>query len=135
MKIDTRVLIRTPESFKETHFGHDAERLFGKVGLARKGGKQAILKRADHRFIERFEFVSHNGRTSFPWAQLRAFREYHERAERCKSFSKNITGKFLRMRMPRPVHVELGFGENNGLPRELLRHVAVASPNLKLSTG
>ena len=31
------------------------------VGLARTGGKQALLKRADHRFIERIEFVSHNG--------------------------------------------------------------------------
>jgi hypothetical protein len=30
-----------------------------RVGLARTGGKQAILKRADHRFMERIEFVSH----------------------------------------------------------------------------
>ena len=37
-----------------------------RVGLARTGGKQAILRRADHRFIKRIEFVSHNGRTSFP---------------------------------------------------------------------
>jgi hypothetical protein len=29
------------------------------VCLARIGGKQAILKRADHRFIELIEFVSH----------------------------------------------------------------------------
>src|SRR5580700_3311687 len=58
-----------------------------RVGLARAGGKQAILKCADHRFIERSEFVSHNGSTSFPWARLRALREYHAGAERCKSFS------------------------------------------------
>jgi hypothetical protein len=30
------------------------------------GGKQAILKRADHRFIKRIELVSHKGNTSFP---------------------------------------------------------------------
>jgi hypothetical protein len=36
-----------------------------RVGLARTGGKQAILKRADDRFIERIEFVWHNGHTSF----------------------------------------------------------------------
>ena len=29
--------------------------------LARIGGKQAILKRADHRFIELIELVSHRG--------------------------------------------------------------------------
>jgi hypothetical protein len=61
-----------------------------RVGLARTGRKQAVLKRADHRFIERIEFVSHNGRPPF-FAQLRALREYHERAERCKRvFQKNI---------------------------------------------
>ena len=39
-----------------------------RVGLApaRTGGEQAILKRADHRFIERIEIVSHKGLTSFP---------------------------------------------------------------------
>jgi hypothetical protein len=68
-----------------------------RVGLARRGGKQAILKRADHRLNERIEFVSHKGRTSFP--QLRAFRAYHERAERCKSFSK-IAEKFVPPGMP-----------------------------------
>jgi hypothetical protein len=31
------------------------------VCLARIGGKQAILKRADHRFIELIEFISHLG--------------------------------------------------------------------------
>src|ERR1700722_17118725 len=73
-----------------------------RVGLARTGGKQAILKRADHRFIERIEFVSHNGCASFP----QALREYHECAEGCKSFGGNI-GKFLQLRMPRPAHVAL----------------------------
>ena len=57
--------------------------------------------RADHRFIKRIEFVSHNGRTSFPWAQLRALRDYHECAERCKSFS-NIAEKLLQPRMHGP---------------------------------
>jgi hypothetical protein len=52
-----------------------------RVVLAGTGGKQAILKRADHRIIQRIEFVSHNGNTSFP--QLRAPGEYHECAERC----------------------------------------------------
>ena|SRR5258708_7631161 len=79
------------------------------------GGKQAILKRADHRFIERIEFVSHNGRTSFP--QLRALGEYHECAERCKSFSKNIAEKFLQPRMPRPAHVALWLSEGGYTPR------------------
>jgi hypothetical protein len=37
-----------------------------RVALAGTGGKQAIPKGADRRFIERIEFVSHNGRTSFP---------------------------------------------------------------------
>jgi len=60
------------------------KRYLGKVGLARTGGKQAILKRTDHRSIQRF--VSHNGCTSFPEAQLRALRGYHEYAEHCKSF-------------------------------------------------
>ena len=59
-----------------------------RVDLARTGGKQAILKRADHRFIERIELVSHNGSTSFP--QLRALRKYHECAERCKNLSKRL---------------------------------------------
>jgi len=55
-----------------------------RVGLAGTGGEQAILKRADHRFIERIEFVSHNGRTSFP--QLRVLGEYHGCAESFNSF-------------------------------------------------
>jgi hypothetical protein len=50
------------------------------------GGKQVILKRTDHRFIKRIELVSHNGRTSFP--QSRALGDYHECANRGKSFSK-----------------------------------------------
>ena len=79
-----------------------------RVGLAKTGGKQAILKRADHRFIERIEFVSHNGRTSFP--QLRALGAYHECAERSKSLSKNIVEKFLQLRMPRLVHIALWLG-------------------------
>ena len=29
------------------------------VGLAGTGGKQAILKRADHRFVERIDFITH----------------------------------------------------------------------------
>jgi hypothetical protein len=37
-----------------------------KVGLARTGGKQVTLKRADHRRIKRAKFISHNGFTSFP---------------------------------------------------------------------
>jgi hypothetical protein len=45
------VLIRTLKSFEETHSGCHAETSFRRVGLARKGGKQAILKVADHRFI------------------------------------------------------------------------------------
>lgn len=68
-----------------------------RVGLAKTGEKQAILKRADHRFIERLEFVSHNGLTSFP--RLRALGDYHECAERCKSFSKKIAQKFLQPRI------------------------------------
>ena len=61
--------------------------LVQRVGLARTGGKQAILKRADRRLIKRIEFVSHNGCASFP--QLRTIREYHEPpAERGESFSK-----------------------------------------------
>lgn len=35
-----------------------------RVGLARRGGKQVVLTRADHRF-KRIEFVSHNRLTSF----------------------------------------------------------------------
>jgi hypothetical protein len=69
------------------------KRYLGKVGLARTGGKQAILKRADHRFIQRF--VSHNGCTSFPEAQLRALRDYHEYAERCKSFLRSLVERFF----------------------------------------
>src|SRR5579862_3971530 len=80
-----------------------------RVGLARTGRKQAILERADHRFIERIEFVSHKGHTSFP--QLRALGDYHERAGRGKSFSKNIAEEFLQPRMPRPAHVALSFSE------------------------
>jgi hypothetical protein len=47
------------KSFEETHSGYDAETMLERVGLARTGGKQAILTHADHRFIELIEFVSH----------------------------------------------------------------------------
>ena len=74
-----------------------------RVGLARTGGKQAILKRADHRLNKRIEFVSHNGFTSFP--QLRALEVYHARVGRYESVSKNIAEKFRQPRMPRPARV------------------------------
>jgi hypothetical protein len=64
-----------------------------RVGLERTGGKQAILKRADHRFIERIEFVSHNGHTSFAQAVQRAFREYHG----CAELRKNCSGFSIRI--------------------------------------
>jgi hypothetical protein len=108
--------MKDQRSFRETHFGCSAELCkrtanalcalrfahsecvvrvkVKRVGLARTGGKQAVLKRADHRFIDGVELTLHNGRTSFP--QLRALREYHECAERCKSFSKDIAEKFLQ---------------------------------------
>ena len=35
-----------------------------RVGLARVGGKQAVLTRDNHRFVQQIEFV-HTGRTSF----------------------------------------------------------------------
>src|SRR5262245_18734288 len=76
---------KRPRSLKETHAGYSAE-LCLKSWPSEEGGKQAILKCADHRFVEQLEFVTHNGRTSFPWTQARAPGEYHERAERCKSF-------------------------------------------------
>jgi len=76
-----------------------------RIGLARTGGKQAILKRADRRFIKRIEFVSHNGCTSFP--QLRALGEYHDCAERCKNFSKNMAERFLQPCMSRPLYPEV----------------------------
>jgi hypothetical protein len=63
-----------------------APNLVEMVGLARTGGKQVILKCAGHHLIERVEFVSHNGRTSFPEMWLKTYERYHARAEHCKSF-------------------------------------------------
>src|SRR5262245_17364270 len=41
-----------------------------RIGLARTGGKQAVLMRADHRFVGRFEFAFHSGHTSFRQAPV-----------------------------------------------------------------
>lgn len=56
---------KRPKVISEAHFGAMAPNFAKRVSLARTGGKQAILKRADHRFIKRIELASHNGRTSF----------------------------------------------------------------------
>jgi len=51
---------KTQKSFEETHVGYGAETLSRESGLARTGGKQALLTRADHRSVDRIGFVSHN---------------------------------------------------------------------------
>ena len=47
------------------HTSAIAPKFVERVGLARTGGKQAVLMRADHRFFGRIEFECHSGPTSF----------------------------------------------------------------------
>jgi hypothetical protein len=74
-KTDSMLCLGKTNGHFRRHTSAVSPNLVERVGLARTGGKQAILKRADHRFIER-EFVSHIGYTSLP--RVRVSREYHE---------------------------------------------------------
>jgi len=77
-----------------------APNLVDRLGLARTGGKQAILKRADHRFIKRIEFESHNGHTSFRGSGLLENIMIERDAARVSQ--EDVAEKFRQPRMLRP---------------------------------